>query len=72
MSVAEYKNTEMMQTEFASSTRKSYHLLVEQENSLYEASKILSNPNDVDILQNNFHNEDFSVRSPCSSLRPVP
>lgn len=60
-----------MQKEFASPTRNSYHLLVEQENSLYEASKILSNPKDVDTLQNNFHDEDFSVRSPCSSLKPI-
>lgn len=62
----------MMQKEFASPTRNSYHLLVEQENSLYEASKILSKPKDVNTLQNNFHNEGFSVRNPCSSLRPVP
>lgn len=72
MSAAEYKNTTMIQKEFASPTRNSYHLLVEEENSLYEASKMLSNPKDVDTLQNNFHNEDFSVRSSCSSLRPVP
>lgn len=72
MSAAEHKNTKMMQKEFASPTRTSYHLLVEQENSLYEASKVLSNPKDVDTLQNNFHNEDFSVRSSCFSLRPVP
>lgn len=72
MSAAEYKNTKMMQKEFASPTRNSYHLLVEQENSLYEASKVLSTPKDVDTWQNNFHNEDFSVRSACSSFRPVP
>lgn len=72
MSAPEYKNTKMMQKEFASPTRNSYHLLVEQENSLYEASKVLSTPKDVDTWQNNFHNEDFSVRSVCSSFRPVP
>lgn len=72
MSAAEYKNTKMMQKEFASPTRNSYHLLVEQENSLYEASKVLSTPKDVDTWQNKFHNEDFSVRSVCSSFRPVP
>lgn len=72
MSAAEHKNTKIMQKEFASPTRNSYHLLVEQENSLYEASKVLSNPKDVDTLQNNFHNEGFSVRSSCFSLGPVP
>lgn len=53
-----------MQKEFASPARKSYRLLVEQKNNLYEASKMLTNLKDVDTLQNNFHNEDFSMRSP--------